>query len=51
MQMEPLLHVMNNHFILKPEISFSNTCNKTFCMNLIIDFKNYHFIDSEYIIY
>lgn len=51
MQMEALLHIMNNRFRLKIEISFSSTSNKTFCMNLIINLKNYHFSESEYIIY
>ena len=51
MQIEPLLYIMNNHFRLKAEISFSSTCNKTFCVNLIINLKNYHFTEPEYIIY
>lgn len=50
MQMEASLHMMNN-VRLKTEISFSSTCNKTFCMNLIINLKNYHFSETEYIIY
>lgn len=50
MQMEASLHMMNN-VRLKKEISFSSTCNKTFCMNLIINLKNYHFSETEYIIY
>lgn len=51
MQKEPLLHVMNNHFRLKAEISFSSICNKTFCVNVTINLKNYHFIERECIIY
>lgn len=43
MQMEPLYQIMNNHFRLKAEFSFSGTGSAAFCMQLIINLKNYHF--------
>lgn len=43
MQMEPLYQIMNNHFRLKAEFSFTGTGSAAFCMQLIINLKNYHF--------
>lgn len=43
MQMEPFYQIMNNHFRLRAEFSFSGTGSAAFCMQLIINLKNYHF--------
>lgn len=43
MQMGPLYQIMNNHFRLKAEFSFTDTGSAAFCMQLIINLKNYHF--------
>ena len=42
-QIEPLYQIMNNHFRLKAEFSFTGTGSAAFCMQLIINLKNYHF--------
>lgn len=43
MQIEPLYQIMNNHFRLKAEFSFTGTGSAAFCMQLIINLNNYHF--------
>lgn len=43
MQMEAFLCIMNDHVGLKTEISFLSTCNKPFCVRLIINLEELPF--------